>query len=308
MDSLSSFETLSRQYLLGELTEAELAAMQQDIFSDQEKFYQLCEIEDRLLDDYARGALTAEQQRRFEQRYVSNPARRRRVEFAQAMAREFQRETKESPASSVVFRRWQSVWQGVRASVHTPRLAVSAAIIVVILLLISTAWLWMEREGLHQKVAQLEGQPSPSAAALAVPTSPTPTISATPTPTALPSPSVRDMRVVNLTVLALALRSEKPGTETKLVLPREAEQVRLHIQLPAQPYKQYAVRLQDAQAQEVFSQGKVKARSEKGTRIIVVTIPVQRLQPGTLVLTIEGLADNGEREPVSKQEIQVTRK
>ena len=312
MEPLSSFETLSRQYLLGELTEAELAAMQQDVFSDQEKFYQLCEIEDRLLEDYARGTLSAEQRRRFEQRYMANPARRRRVEFAQAMAHKFQQEAPAVLVPLSLLRRVQSTWQGMLAGLHAPKLAVSAVAVGMVLLLISAAWLWMERAGLHQKVAQLEDRqklasPTPTVA----PDNTTGTEPTTPTP--LPSiptpvPSAHEARIVNLTVLALALRSETAGKGTILLLPHDTEHVRLRIQLPAQAYDRYAVRMQDAREQEIFAQRDLKVVKGNSGSAVLVTIPAPRLRTGTHLLILDGLADNGEREPVSKLEIKVTRK
>lgn len=309
MESLSSFETLSRQYLLGELTATELAAMQQDVFSDQEKFYQLCEIEDRLLEDYARGALTAEQRRRFEQRYLSNPARKRRVAFAQAMARGFQPKENEALARPSFRSRVQAVWQAIRAGLRTPKLAVSGAATVLVLLLTGTVWLWIERTRWQETIVKLEGQPKPSSPVPTEAPSTLPTLgTASPTPLPLPStPPIAEARSVTLTMMALALRSETAGKGYSLHLAHGTESVRLHIQLPTPSFPRYAVRLQDAREQEIFAQRGLNVVSEKTGSAVWVTIPARRFGLGIHLLTLEGLTETGETEPVSKLEINVTR-
>ncbi len=311
MESLSSFETLSRQYLLGELTEAELAAMEQEIFSEQEKFYQLCDIEDRLLDDYARGALTAAQQRRFEQRYMSNPARNRRVVFAQALAREVQAKEHEVSVRPASLSRLQAVWQAIRAGgLRPPKLAVSGAATVLVLLLTGTVWLWIERTQLQETIVKLEGQPKPSSSVPTEVPSTLPTVG-TVSPTPMPPPStppIPEARSVTLTMMALALRSETVGKGYSLRLTRNTESVRLRIQLPTASFSRYAVRLQDAREQEIFAQRGLNVVSEKNGPAVWVTIPARRFGTGTHLLTLEGLTKAGESEPVSKLEINVTRR
>ena len=45
------------RYLLGQLSEPEQQALENTVFTDQAKFHQLCEIEDQLIDGYARNQL-----------------------------------------------------------------------------------------------------------------------------------------------------------------------------------------------------------------------------------------------------------
>ena len=75
-----------------------------------------------------------------------------------------------------------------------------------------------------------------------------------------------------------------------------------------QAYDRYAIRLQDAREQEIFAQRDLKVVKGNSGSAVLVTIPALRLRTGMHLLTLDGLADTGEREPVSKLEINVTRK
>lgn len=309
MEPLSSFEELGRRFLLGELTEGELADRQQDVFSDQEKFYQLCEIEERLLEDYARGALTADQRQKFEQHYLSNPARRRRVIFAQTMAHEFQQQAMPKTEQPSLLRRLDSMWKGFSGGLQSPKFISSLAIAVLLVLLARGVWLWQKSEE-SSPVAQLETHPSPSPAltiANSTPITPKVTI---PTPLPVsppPATSSHEDRVVSLSLFAVALRSAPPR-ETKLILQHDTTRVRVRIGLPLPQYPRYAVRLQGVNEQEVFAQENLKTIQVKDVPAIILNIPASRLQTGSHLLTIEGVTESGEHEPISKQEIQVTRK
>src|SRR5882724_1542124 len=72
-------------YLLGELSEAEATALEREFFSDTDVFSRLVEAETGLVDDYVRRRLPPQLRARFEQQYLSDPRRRARVEFAEAL-------------------------------------------------------------------------------------------------------------------------------------------------------------------------------------------------------------------------------
>ena len=52
-------ESLMRRHLFGELPEPEANALEAELFADDEQFERAREIENRLVDDYVRGALAA---------------------------------------------------------------------------------------------------------------------------------------------------------------------------------------------------------------------------------------------------------
>ena len=156
-------EARLRAFLLGDLPAAERDAMEADIFADKEVFYRLSEIEDRLIDDYARNRLSGKEKLKFEQLYLANPARRQRVEFALTMIRELDRQAGSSHSaanaqlaaaateieSRAESRSW---WYAFLESLRDPKLAWAMATVSLALLVAGGAWLAAER-------ARLQAQP-----------------------------------------------------------------------------------------------------------------------------------------------------
>lgn len=79
MTELRADEALIRNYLLGELTEADADALEERLIVDDELYDALLIGEDDLIDSYARGELTPQEEARFESRFTS-PEWRCRIE------------------------------------------------------------------------------------------------------------------------------------------------------------------------------------------------------------------------------------
>src|SRR5262245_61060877 len=86
MERIDSQEEMIKRYLLGELSEAEQIALEDEYFIDSSVYDRFYKAEDELLDRYARGSLSNADRERFERRYLTNPQRRRHVKFAKALA------------------------------------------------------------------------------------------------------------------------------------------------------------------------------------------------------------------------------
>src|SRR5258708_8364808 len=72
-------------YLLGDLSESEQTALEEEYFTDPPAFDKMVNAENELVDSYARGRLTPRLRKRFEQYYLAHPKRRERTKFAQAL-------------------------------------------------------------------------------------------------------------------------------------------------------------------------------------------------------------------------------
>src|SRR6516164_9195159 len=79
-------ELLLVRYLLGNLTEEEQVRLEGQAFDDREYLNALEAAEADLIDAYVRGELPQEQRSAFEVRFLVAPQRRRKVEFARALA------------------------------------------------------------------------------------------------------------------------------------------------------------------------------------------------------------------------------
>ncbi len=120
-------EKMIRQYLLGELAEAEMAQFEERLMTDSELFEMLTVIEDELIDERADGHLSPDEQTHFDTYFLSTPARRERLEVARALSDYAGRDTEEPPAPAQVIRpaRWG------RLRVYLP-LAAAAIVLIAI--------------------------------------------------------------------------------------------------------------------------------------------------------------------------------
>jgi anti-sigma factor RsiW len=113
------------RFLLGEASEEERSAIEEQLFLAQGQLAAIEVAEDELIDAYARGELSSEQRQRFEERYLRSDRQRARVAFAGALA-SAATQAKRVPVSP---RRWlrPSLWQAAAAAVVVAALATLGA-------------------------------------------------------------------------------------------------------------------------------------------------------------------------------------
>lgn len=120
-----------RRYLLGGSDAGAREEIERRLFSDDEVFRERLSIaEDELIDDYATGALDADDRALFASHFLSTGERRARLEFARAIhAYAGRRETERHGA-----------WDWLRSSSAVPRWAMAAAALLVLTLLPAALW------------------------------------------------------------------------------------------------------------------------------------------------------------------------
>src|SRR4051794_25953155 len=79
-------DALLVRYLLGELSESDQVAVEDRAFAESEYLGALEAAEADLIDTYVRGGLLESDRRAFERQFLNSPNRRRKVEFAKALA------------------------------------------------------------------------------------------------------------------------------------------------------------------------------------------------------------------------------
>src|SRR5215475_445410 len=117
------------RYLLGRLTEDEQTDFEEQLLESEALFEALEEAESELIDEYVGDALLADDRRRFELYFLTQPERRARVEFARALreaAAEHGREKRSWAAEAVPdTSAWRRRW--VASLMPRPRFAALAA-------------------------------------------------------------------------------------------------------------------------------------------------------------------------------------
>jgi hypothetical protein len=293
-------------YLLGELSEAEATALEREFFANPDVFARLVEAETELVDDYVRRRLPPPLSARFERQYLSDPRRRARVEFAEALA------TKIDEVESAA--KVQASRGAERARVEVPeartwlwRASMAAALLVAIG---STGWWWLQSRRLrgeltHSELARTSGEQrtrdlqdqlskaQTSASALAselerlkTPPGPPPT---------QPAPSF-----VSLLLTVPSARAPEPRDAPTLAIPRGTREVRFELAMPEAEYASYQVAVNPVVGPAVFTRQRLVPRRVGAGARIAVTAPAERLVAGDYMLTLTGERPGAPPETVSQ--------
>src|SRR3954467_12293865 len=107
-------ELLLVRYLLGNLTEEEQVQVEDRAFADRDYMAALDAAEADLIDAYVSGELAQADRRAFELRFLTSPERRRKIEFAQVLARV----TAEEPPPVSRVPQPESAWSALLSSIR----------------------------------------------------------------------------------------------------------------------------------------------------------------------------------------------
>jgi len=302
------------RYLLGELSEQEQAALEQKYFRDQSVFNQVLKVESELLDAYSRGQLSTETREQFENSYLNHPSRRRRVEFAKALTT---RIDEREAATRQVAQRTSSVswWQSVLNTFggDRPKLRFAMAVVAVLVVL-SGVWIVVNNLRSQQQPRPIQAKRENDEPRKQEPPPQTPQqdqvehTAQVPTTTSQPSPSpVPASKIVYLALSVGGVRAGGSATKT-LVIPPEANQAQIYINLKDDTYLQYRASLQRIGGQEIFTQSNIRPRHSKSGAKFVFTIRTSQLTEGDYALTLSGITPQGEVDDLSKSLFRVEKK
>src|ERR1700746_2468207 len=139
-------EILLRHYLLGQTSVEAQRAVELRLLSDQDYFDQLLRCEEELTDEYARGAMSGDDKKRFEGHFLNSPERYENLAFAKAFHQYLLAHTQRNPARASFFSRW-------------PVFMEAALMTSVVLLIAALVWslrtTWQLREDVRQNQIQL---------------------------------------------------------------------------------------------------------------------------------------------------------
>lgn len=306
-------QTLIR-YLLGELPAAEQTTLEQEYFADPQLFDQLVEAENDLIDEYARGRLSPETRRRFEQYYLAHSKRRERSRFAQVLAARLDR-AGELPSAAIPTESWL---QRLLTALQGPKLAWSFAVALV-LLIAGVAWFALQTRHLHQELAKNEAERNGQEQhqkdlqqQLGVERSRADQLagelararSETTRPTATPSNTPAPM-LATLVLSITGLRGAEAAPAAVLNIPPGTEEARIQLNLKDNDYSNYSVVIQSADGKQIFKRDGLQSKG-KPRASLVVTLPASKLSTGDYILTLKGVTQTGDVEDLSKSFFRVS--
>ena len=322
-------ETLIARYLLGELPEEQQVEIEDRAFQDEEYLATITAVENDLIDEYVRHELSETDRRKFESRFLASAERRKRVEFARALANvKSEAAVAEKPGRAQAAFSWRESFDAfIRGLNPFGKLALAAMTLVV---LVGGAWLLIEtlrlrteltrlqaqnqsrqseRQALEQQIEserkrneelaarlnqekQQREQSDESLRQLSETTGPS-------------TPAPRPV-VASLTLLPGISRGG--GEKPKLAMPENARLVRLQIGIDAEEeYKTFAAELRTVAGRQIWTRENLKAGSRRGARSIGLTVPATALKPGEYELKLSGVREGRGTEDIGFYYFNVTR-
>jgi hypothetical protein len=315
-------EHLIARYLLGELTEDQQVEIEDRAFSEQEFRASITSVENDLIDEYVRGEMSQTDRRWFESRFLASESRRKRVEFARALAQllpETRVTERETRTVSATRSSWRDALAAFFNGLNPPsRFGLVAA---TLLILLGGAWLIIQTLTLRSQLNRLQAQQQSqhndretlqgqveserrrNEELLAQ-------LNQEKQQRAQTDESLRRLtesidrpteapRSIIASLILLPGISRGATTQPKLVLPPNATVARLQIGIePEEDYKSFGVELRTAGGRPVWMRDSLTARSSRGGRSIRLTLPARALLPGEYELRLKGIPDNGPPEDV----------
>ena len=286
MRSQRSKETLQVKFLLGNLTEEEQVQVEDRAFADGDFLSALEDTEADLIDAYVRGELSQSDRRSFELRFLTSPERRRKVEFARALATIISESSiQESRAAgrpffTRLFGEWNPVLQ-------------FATGMAALFCIAGGAWLVSENAEIRSRVAALEAErrdfevreqslrqqlseEQTRAAALAM-------------QSRQASEAARAPLVASL-VLAPGVSRAQTRAE-RLVLGPSVQIARIEIPLESRDdYPRFRAELRTRSGEEVLSRSNLVSQKSGDGFTISVDVPASALAVGDYELALKGIA------------------
>jgi anti-sigma factor RsiW len=321
MKQTQDSEGLIKRYLLGELSAAERAALEKEYLVDKAMYDQVCRIEDDLLDRYARGALTLVDHERVERQYLTNPWRRRHLEFAKVFTQVIDEEpTARSAAKRSTVASWRSKLAGLPRGLRGSLWMTTAA--AALLAVFGGTWLAIESSRLRERLIgarrEVEEQQQRAQGQARLITEletrykklaeENERLQAQLQAVQNTEPLLSHITPVFLTLSVDDFRGSGAQGPQALVIPRGATDARLRLYLPENAFPSYQVTLSTEDGNDVFSKNGLKPREDKAGDFVIVNLPVSKLRTGDSVLALSGISLTGQVELLGKSLIKVRRR
>jgi hypothetical protein len=307
-------ETQLIRYILGELSEREQVALEEQYFADDHFFEHILAVEDQLIDDYVNGSLSNEYRASFEQHLLTSPRMRQRVEFNRSLQQSIDRVSKESVAPLISEEKEaDSLWQNFKSLFYgwdLRRIYAYASIAILIVGgLITTLIIRKDsqqplsnRQEVREQTEEIASLPSSS-----------PTIESVPVENSnkeQPKVRVPDTKVKRekkqSSVLAFLLSpgairsgSSQDLNRNRLDIPSNVKSIELKLKLEEDQYKSYRVVIQTADGEMVQWKNLLKSTNGETGKVIRVNINKRHLVKGDYMLTLSGLTETGNPEYIN---------
>lgn len=321
-DTMMTDQDFLREYLLGELPEDKVAAIEQRLLED-DKLFDLAEaIEGDLLVACVRGELSPEERQRVLRRLAASPQGQARLALAQGLTTLADQEKRRLGGTVVPFRprpalptRWSTRVAAIAAS-----LAVAIGVSWLAQQTVDPGKMVMAERGTLPRVDTRPPVPrapeAPETEPQTEPTAPAASeedtqVAETPTPPA-PQRQERTPEVVVPSVIravvafAHTTRSGGASEVTEIEVPQGTKTVEIHLPLTEdEEATSFRAVLLDATEQKILQWEKIDAIDNQEGGVIIIPIPTTEIPPGKYAIEVRGLTSEGEYELLGKPAFEV---
>ena len=311
MELQSDFEKICEQYLLGELSESECQQVEEAYFADDSLFERFLGVKDDLLDAYARGDLTGNERKSFEQHYLTSKPRRQKVEEASDLikvvsAAALNTDTARIESSEISTNQGPKWWQ-LFARSHP--VVWRTGLVAAMLLLIAVSWIVLRqiqnRAARHSDEERARNEAKPAEqntinGNTSQGPAPTPglniggeTGAASPSPSAGDKPEVavkppRPTSAPIASITLLPVSSRDTASANALLLTPEAQLVRLNLKFSDAPYDRFEVSVRTVDGQQVISRAGLKASGSGTGKTVTLSFDSSLLRRQDYIATLSG--------------------
>jgi len=312
-------QTLARRYLLGVLSDDDVARFEENYFADDKLFEEIEIAEDELVDAYVRGHLSEEDRKRFEEGLARSERLSERVRFSKSLrARAFL-----EPVPVLSLTSHVSWWNAFFATLLNggPALKTAVAIGAVIVVLgvpfLTVQWmrnrsesqrvaaerseLEQRQKDLEREIAELKSNTSQLSVEVqqekAAKEHLSQELQSLKERLAQPRPQLDPPQTAFAVLLSGLSRS--PTDDTELIVHPRQTLIKLELVLDLDEYSTYDISIQSANGRELVSRKGRRARGPAAQRTISVEFSSRILPEGTYVVKVSGHTSSGNYEPVS---------
>lgn len=312
-----------REYLLGELPEDRVAAIEQQILEekDDELLERAEAMEGDLLAACARGELSPEERQRVLSRLAASPRGQARLALAQGLTTLAAQEKKKLGGTVLPFRPRPAL--PARWSTRVAAIAASLAVAV------GMSWLVQQTADPGKMVVvppQVKAGPQvpqpPTVPEKTEPKTKAPAVTEedthlaekteTPTPPVLkqeePEPTPVPSVVSAMIAITYGTRSGVASEIAKIEVPQGTKTVEIHLSLmEGEEATSFHAVLLDAREEKILQWEQIEATGDQAGKVIMIPIPTTEIPPGRYAIEVRGLTSEGEYELLGKPAFEVRR-
>lgn len=320
-------QTPARQYLLGVLSEDEVARLEESYFSDDALFEDIETTEDELIDAYVRGQLSDRDRELFEKNLATSRRLSERVEFGKLLKERASASLALSSSSQSHAPRWSALFASLFNQHPALKAAAAASVLVVVLgiagLMVERVRLrseaqrvaaerseWQRKQkDLEREITGLRSNTNQLAAELQQEKKEKDKLSHELQST---KDRLAQSRPVNApeiaTIVLLSGLSRSPTEDPDLIVQPQQTVIKLELVLDFDEYSTYEVSIQSADGGELVSRKGRRPHGPASQRSILMEFSSRILPAGTYVVKVSGLTSSGNYEQVSGYRFRLSKK